>query len=122
VTTQRHRFRQAVGSAAGSIEMPHIPKRGIWTSVSLSRGQFFGILLFSVLLFLFLDGPVWRHLREPHTGRIAGSYGAIPVLVTVAQWKNHSLHLSHWLEASVLIAVVKLLITVVLLIGLALLV
>lgn len=65
-------FRRTLRRALGSIEIIHIPERGIWTSVGLSREQFFAILLLSVLLFLFLDEPAWRHPRDSHTVRIVG--------------------------------------------------
>lgn len=50
----------------------------MWTTVGLTGGQFFGILLLSILLFLLLDGPAWHHLHDSHTRRILGSYGVIP--------------------------------------------
>ena len=115
------RVRQQILHIARSIEIIHVPEQGIWTSLNLSRGQFFGILLSSILLFLFLDGPIWRHLRSSHTERIVGSYGLIPVLVAAAQWKNRSFRPRSCFEASILIAVIKLLATAVLLVLLALL-
>jgi hypothetical protein len=121
VTLFSDRFRRTLRRALGSIEIIHIPERGIWTSVGLSREQFFAILLVSILLFLFLDGPAWRHLRDSHTARIAGSYGIIPVLVAFAQWRRGCLRLRSWAEASVLISLIKFLATAVLLVILALL-
>ncbi len=99
-----------------------IPERGVWTVVGLSRGQFFSILLFSIFLFLMLDGPAWRHLRDSHTRRVVVSYAVIPVLVAVAQWKTNKLCLRPWVEAFVLISLIKLLVTAVLVVALALLV
>jgi hypothetical protein len=116
------RFCRSLRRAGRSIEIIHIPQQGIWTSVNLSREQFFAILLLSILLFLLLDGPAWRHLRDSHTVRILGSYGIIPVLVAVVQWKRHCVNLRSWLEASILISLIKLLVTAVLLVILALLV
>jgi hypothetical protein len=122
VTLLRDRFRRGLRRAVGSIEIVQIPERGIWTVVGLGRGQFFAILLVSIFLFLVLDGPAWRHLRESHTKRIIASYGVIPVLVWVAQWKNQTLGLRFWLEAFLLIALVKFIVTAVLLVALAFLV
>jgi hypothetical protein len=48
-----------------------LPEHGIWTAVGLSRGQFFGILLVSIGLFLLVGGPLWMHLREGHFARLA---------------------------------------------------
>ena len=121
VTFFSDRFRQSLRRALGAVEIIHIPERGIWTSVSLSREQFFAILLVSILFFLFLDGPAWRHLRDSHTARIAGSYGIIPVLVALAQWQRGCLRLRPWVEASILISLIKLLVTAILLVMLALL-
>jgi hypothetical protein len=121
VTFCSNRSRRLFRRALGAIEIVHIPERGIWTSVGLSREQFFIILLFSILFFLFLDGPAWRHLRDSHTLRIAGSYGIIPALVAFAQWRRGCLRLRPWVEASILISLIKLLLTAILLIMFALL-
>src|SRR5712691_5568939 len=91
MTFIRDRSGQSLRRTGRSIEIIHIPEHGIWASVSLSREQFFAILLLSILLFLFLDGPAWRHLRDSHTVWIVGSYGIIPVLVAVLQWKRYEL-------------------------------
>lgn len=122
VTLFSNRFRQSLRRVGQSIEIIHIPQQGIWTAVNLSREQFFAILLLSILLFLLLDGPAWRHLRDSHTVRIVGSYGIIPVLVAISQWKRHCVGLRPWLEASILLSLIKLLVTAVLLVVLALLV
>src|SRR5690349_13582572 len=38
-----------------------LPEEGIWTALALTRLQFFSILVLSMLLFVFVDGPVWLH-------------------------------------------------------------
>jgi hypothetical protein len=101
------------------IEPFRIPEKGIWSTVGLGRWQFLGIIAFSVLVFLFLDGAAWDSLQRAHTVRIATSYLVIPVLVAGAQWYNLTLHVRSWLEASVLIALIKLLVTALLFVGLA---
>lgn len=101
------------------IEPFHIPEKGIWTSVGLGRCQFFGIATLSVLMFLFLGKPAWSSLQGAHTVRIAVSYLMIPILVVVAQWRNGSMSFRSWIEASLLIAVIKLMATALLFVGLA---
>jgi hypothetical protein len=88
-----------------------LPERGPWTAVELTRSQFATILGLSVVLFVFVGGPLWSHLRDPHFTRIAVSYGVIPPAVAVALYRNGAWRLSLVLGASALIAVVKLLLT-----------
>ena len=99
-----------------------IPERGIWTAVGLTRGQFFGILFVVLLMFLLWNGPVWSHMNEAHTWRIVGSYLAVPLLVAVGLWRNRTFRIRSWLEASFLLALIKLLVTVVMFLSLALLI
>lgn len=103
------------------IEPFRIPQKGIWDVVGLSRAQFFIILVVSIGLFLFIGGPAWSSLRNSHTLRILGSYLAIPVLVLAAQWKNGAMGFRPWVEASMLLALIKLMATAILFIGVALL-
>jgi len=102
------------------IEPFHIPEKGIWNVVGLGRFQFLGIVIFAVLVFLFLGGPAWYALKGAHTVRIAVSYLVIPILVAGAQWHNNSLGFRPWIEASLLIGLIKLLTTALLFVGLGL--
>lgn len=96
------------------------PERGIWTPLGLSRGQFFAILAGSILLFVVVDGPVWSHLRETHFARITVSYAVIPVAVTAALYRNGKARLLTVVVASAVVALLKLVATAALLVGLAL--
>ena len=83
----------------------------MWTPLSLTRGQFLAILALSVLLFVFVGGPLWSHLHDSHFARIAVSYGAIPPAVGLALHRNGAWRLSLLVGASVVIAIVKLVLT-----------
>jgi hypothetical protein len=96
-----------------------LPRRGVWNAVGLERGQFLAILALSVVLFLFVDGPLWRHLHDNHFSRIVVSYGAIPPLVALALHRNRAATLLRIVEASALLALVKLVVTAVLLLAVA---
>jgi len=65
-----------------------LPTRGIWTSLDLTRGQFLAILLVSLLLFTFVDGPLWSHAHASHFWRLTLSYLFIPPAVALALWRN----------------------------------
>jgi hypothetical protein len=97
-----------------------LPERGIWTPLELGRGQFFAILGLSLVVFAFAGGPVWRHLRDGHTLRIAGSYGIILPLVWAARRRNGAAGVGGTLVASAVIAAIKLVLTAGLLVLLAL--
>jgi hypothetical protein len=97
-----------------------LPEHGPWTVVGLTRTQFGAILGMSVVLFLFVDGPLWAHVREPHLRRIAVSYAAIPLAAAWALGLNGRLRLHFVLGASAVIALLKLVVTAGLLIALAL--
>lgn len=92
----------------------------MWTAVELTRGQFVSILGLSVLLFVFVGGPLWNHLHDSHFARLAVSYAAIPLAVGVALYRNGACRLPLIVGASALIAVVKLLLTAGLMVVLAL--
>lgn len=96
------------------------PTDGIWTSLGLGRAQFFAILGLSLLLFVFIDGPVWRHVHAAHFWRITLSYGAIVPAVWAALVWNRTPRLSPLLGASAVIALLKLVLTAALLVALAL--
>jgi hypothetical protein len=96
-----------------------LPTDGIWTGVGLGRTQFFAILALSLVLFVFVGGPVWRHVHDAHFMRITVSYGAIPCAVALALVRNRRLELSTWLGASAVLALVKLVLTAGLLVVLA---
>ena len=98
-----------------------LPTHGIWNAIELTRGQFLFILAVSVALFVFLEGPLWRHAHEGHFVRIGLSYAVIPVAVAAALHFNRKLRLVTIVAASTVIALAKLILTALLLvvIGLA---
>jgi hypothetical protein len=105
------RYKDAVSSPNRAPFFGGLPKRGVWTSVELTRGQFVTILGLSVLLFVFVGGPLGNHLHDSHFARLAVSYGVIPPAVGVALYRNGSWRLPLIVGASAVIAVVKLLLT-----------
>jgi hypothetical protein len=96
------------------------PTDGIWTSLGRARAQFFAILGLSLALFVFIDGPVWRHVHAAHFWRITLSYGAIVPAVWAALVWNRTPRLALLLGASAVLALVKLVVTAALLVVLAL--
>ncbi len=96
------------------------PERGIWTPLDLGRGQFFAILGLSLLVFVVAGGPVWRHVTDPHTVRIATSYGIIPPAVWAARRRNGASGALGIVVASAVLAAIKLVLTAGLLVVLAL--
>jgi hypothetical protein len=88
-----------------------LPRHGVWTTVHLSAGQFAAILALSLALFVFLDGPLWQHLRDSHTLRILASYAAIPAAVALALARNGRLRPMPLLGGTLVIGVIKLLLT-----------
>jgi hypothetical protein len=97
-----------------------LPERGPWTAVGLSRAQFLAILALSVGLFVFVGGPVWAHVHDRHFARIAISYGVIPVAVVGALHRNGTARPALVAGATLVIALVKLILTAALLVVLAL--
>ena len=93
-----------------------LPTRGIWTAVGLTRGQFLFILAVSVALFLFLDGPLWRHTHDSHFWRIVWSYLAILPMTCVALYRNGKAGLGTIVAASAVVGLVKLVVTAVILV------
>lgn len=93
-----------------------LPTQGIWTALDLSRSQFLATLALSVVLFLFIGGPLWAHTRESHFWRINLSYAIIPVAVAAALYRNGKARFVSIVVASVVIALVKLVVTAVLLV------
>ncbi len=93
-----------------------LPTHGIWTALELTRSQFVLILMLSVGLFLLIRGPLWLHAHESHFWRINLSYAIIPVAVAVALYRNGKARPASIIVASVVIALVKLVITAVLLV------
>jgi len=94
-----------------------LPATGVWTAAELTRGQFFLIVLVSVLLFLFVDGPLWRHVRDSHLARIGWSYAVIGLAVVGALWRNRKLNIAQVVVATLLVSLVKLVITALILIA-----
>lgn len=97
-----------------------LPTRGIWTAVGLTRGQFLCILAVSVALFLFLDGPLWRHTHDSHFWRIVWSYLAILPMTYVALYRNGKAHLGTIVAASAVVGLVKLVVTALILVAIGL--
>jgi hypothetical protein len=97
-----------------------LPERGIWTPLGLSRAQFLGILALSVLLFVVVGGPVWRHVHDSHFTRIAVSYAVIPACVCAALAWNRTARPALVLGASAVLAALKLVLTAALLLLLGL--
>ena len=93
---------------------------GVWTALGLARGQFFAILALSLVVFLFFDGPVWRHLRDPHFARIVVSYAVILPAAWIALRRNGRTGIVAVIAAAAALAFVKLLLTAGLLVALAL--
>ena len=93
-----------------------LPTHGIWSAADLTRGQFSLILVLSVLLFVFVGGPIWLHARESHFWRINISYAAIVPAVALALWQNRKLQLAQWIVGTALISIAKLVITAVILV------
>ena len=93
-----------------------LPTRGLWTALDLTRGQFLAILLLSVALFTFIGGPIWLHARASHFWRITLSYAAIPAGVTAALLHNSQARLARIIVASVVISLIKLIVTALLLV------
>lgn len=97
-----------------------LPADGVWTSLGLGRVQFFATLALSIALFVFVDGPVWRHVHGAHFWRITVSYAAIPLAVAAALAWNHTPRVSLLIGASAVLALIKLVATAALLVALAL--
>ncbi len=87
------------------------PSRGVWTVLGLTRVHFFVILTISVVAFLFLDGPLWENLAANHFRRIVVSYTAIPAMILVSQFLRDRVDWAKVFGGSVVIGVIKLLIT-----------
>jgi len=87
------------------------PTSGIWNALSLSRGQFAGILLISIAAFVLIDGPIWRHLEANHFRRIVVSYLSIPLLILICQFTGGRVDLPALFGGSVVLGVLKLLAT-----------
>jgi hypothetical protein len=109
------RSSSASPPAAGSAFFGGLPVRGIWTALGLGRGQFFAILALSVGLFVAVGGPVWMHSHASHLLRIGISYGVIPPAVALALWRNRRLRVGLLLGASAVLALIKLVLTALLL-------
>lgn len=92
----------------------------MWTAVGLTRSQFFLILTVSIAMFLFLDGPLWLHTHESHFWRIGWSYLAIVPMSWVALYRNGKAHLGTIVAASVVVGLVKLVVTAVILVAIGL--
>lgn len=79
--------------------------------MGLSRAQFVAIIGISLVAFLFVDGPLWEQLGDNHFRRITLSYLAIPVLVAALQMYAGKLDAGALFGATIVIGVIKLLLT-----------
>lgn len=93
-----------------------LPTHGIWTALDLTRSQFVLILGLAVALFLFIGGPLWTHARGSHFWRIGLSYAVIPPAVTAALYRNGKARFTPIVVASLVISLVKLVVTAALLV------
>jgi hypothetical protein len=98
-----------------------LPIEGVWTAVGMTRGQFAGIVVLSTALFVFIDGPIWSGVHDSHFARIVYSYALIPPLVAAALHFNGRLGWGLAIAASVVVGLVKLVLTavIVVVVGLA---
>ena len=96
-----------------------LPEHGIWTPLGLTRTQFVLILALALALFVFVDGPVWQHVRASHFRRITVSYAVIPFAVLAALARNGRARPLLVLGASAVLAAIKLVVTAALLVVLA---
>lgn len=87
------------------------PERGVWTQLGLSRAQFLAIIAVSVAAFVFIDGPLWRHVEANHFRRIVASYALIPMLFAGCQLMRNGIDVWRLVAGSILIGVIKLLAT-----------
>lgn len=94
-----------------------LPTNGIWNALHLGRGQFLLILSLSLAIFSFAGGPLWGHARESHFWRLSLSYLAIPAAVAWALWRNRALGWTHWIIASAVLSVIKLVLTALILVA-----
>lgn len=97
-----------------------LPTRGVWTAVGLNRAQFFGILTVSIVMFLFLYGPIWLHTHDSHFARIVWSYLVIVPMAWVALYRNGKARMGTIVAASVVVGLVKLVVTAVILVAIGL--
>jgi hypothetical protein len=96
-----------------------LPEHGIWTALGLTRRQFLLILAIAMALFLFVDGPVWKHVHASHFRRITVSYAAIPLTVTAALLWNGRARPLLVVGGSAVLAAIKLVLTAGLLVAVA---
>lgn len=88
-----------------------LPRTGPWTRLGMTRGWFLGILAASVLAFVFVGGPVWRHVHDGHFARILLSYALIPAGVVVAYGRGWRGRTGQMIAATAVLALVKLVLT-----------
>jgi hypothetical protein len=92
-----------------------LPTRGPWTAVGLSRGWFLGILALSLVGFAFIGGPVWLDPRGRHFDRITMSYLIIPAATALALRHVRPFPFGRLVAATVMLALIKLVVTAALL-------
>jgi len=92
-----------------------LPTHGPWTAVGLPRGQFVAILVIAVACFVVIGGPVWRDPHGDHFVRITLSYAVIVPLVGLAFRHQRPFPVGQAVAAIATIALVKLVVTALLL-------
>lgn len=97
-----------------------LPVTGPWTSVGLTRAEFLTVLLGSTLVFLVVPTPLWTHLREGHFTRLAVSYGVIPVALSLLLARDGRLAPGVLLRGTLVLALLKLVLTTGLMMAIAL--
>jgi hypothetical protein len=105
------------------IPMPFVsplPVTGPWTGLGMSRSAFLAILAGSTMLFAIAPTPVWSHLRDGHLGRLALSYTVIPLAVAVTLARQGHLGVGPLLRATLVLSLLKLVLTTALMMAIAL--
>ncbi len=97
-----------------------LPATGPWTSLGLTRAAFFAVLLGSSLMFLVVPSPLWTHLRDGHFTRLAVSYAVIPAAIATLLALDGRLTMGLLLRGTLVLALLKLVLTTVLMMAIAL--
>jgi hypothetical protein len=97
-----------------------LPATGPWTHLGISRAAFFAVLLGSILTFLLVPSPLWTHLRDGHFTRLAVSYAVIPAAVAVLLAREGRLAVGLLLRGTLVLALLKLVLTTMLMMAIAL--
>lgn len=97
-----------------------LPTTGPWTSLGLTRAAFLTVLLGSTITFLVFPTPLWTHLRDGHFARLAVSYAVIPASVALLLARDGRLAVGSLLRATLVLGLLKLVLTTGLMMAIAL--